>query len=178
MTTVEQSEPVRTSFETERACTDFLYAEVELLDDNDYSAWLDTCVSKDLVYLIPTRTTRQRASGISEFSTKGYHVRDSYAGMRLRVNRLATEHAYAEDPPSRTRRFVTNIRVRAVSDTEAEVNSNILVHRSQGDTADYDLIAAGRRDVLRIEEGQWRLLRRVVLLNHTILPTPNLGIVF
>lgn len=177
MTTVQQGESVLTSLETERACTRFLYTEAELLDDNDYSAWLETCVSKDLLYLIPTRVTRQRSSGISEFSAKGYHVRDHYSGMRLRVNRLNTEHAYAEDPPSRTRRYVTNVRVRTLSDVEAEVKSNILVHRSQGDTANYDLIAAGRQDILRLEDGQWRLLRRVVLLNHTVLPTPNLGIV-
>lgn len=174
--TVEQAVSTPTGVDVETACTQFLYAEAELLDDNDYSAWFETCVSNELVYLIPTRVTRQRASAVSEFSQNGYHVKDSYGGMRLRISRLKTEHAYAEDPPSRTRRFVTNVRVRALSDTEAEVKSNLLVHRSQGDTAAYDLLAAGRQDVLRLEDGQWRLLRRVVLLNHTILPTPNLGI--
>lgn len=175
--TVEQAESIHTTVDVERACTQFLYAEAELLDDGDHAAWLETCVSNDLLYVIPTRVTRQRASDLSEFSDTGHHVKDRYAGMRLRVNRLLTEHAYAEDPPSRTRRYVTNVRVRALSETEAEVKSNLLVHRSQGDTAAYDLVSAGRRDVLRLEGGQWRLLRRVVLLNHTILPTPNLGII-
>ena len=51
-----------------------------------------------------------------------------------------------------------------------------MLYRSQGDTAHHDLLVAERQDVLRLEDGDWRLLRRVVLLDHTILGTPNLGV--
>ena len=49
-------------------------------------------------------------------------MKDTYASMRLRVDRLQTEHAWAEDPPSRTRRVVTNIRVRELGPGEVTVN--------------------------------------------------------
>lgn len=169
-----QNQESLSSIVLEQACTRFLYLEAELLDANDYSGWLERCLSKDIEYVIPTRTTRQR--GAPEFSPSGFHVKDRYAGLRMRVDRLLTEHAWAEDPPSRTKRYVTNVRVRDLSGNEAEVKSNLLVHRSQWDTPSHDLLAAGREDVLRLEDGEWRLLRRVVFLNHTIIPTANLGI--
>jgi 3-phenylpropionate/cinnamic acid dioxygenase small subunit len=176
--TVEQtntSTPL-VSAELERSCAQFLYREAELLDGADFGGWFDTCLSEDLEYLIPIRTTRERAAGISEFSREAFHMKDTYQSMRARVDRLRTEHAWAEDPPSRTRRVVSNVRVRELGPDEVEVKSYLMLHRSQWDTADYDLLVAERQDVLRSEAGEWRLRRREVLLNHTILGTANLGV--
>jgi 3-phenylpropionate/cinnamic acid dioxygenase small subunit len=174
--TMETSGLELCSAELERACAQFLYREAELLDETKYEDWFNTCLSGDLQYLIPTRTTRERAPDVSEFSDVSFHMKDTYGSMRLRVNRLLTEHAWAEDPASRTRRLVTNIRVREVTAGEAEVRSYLMLYRSQWDTVDHDLIVAERQDVLRQESGQWRLARRVVLLAHTIVGTSNLGL--
>lgn len=174
--TMEQTSTVSSSMEFERACAQFLYREAELLDNNDYSGWLDSCLSEDLDYRVPIRTTRERSSGISEFSQTGFHMKDTYGSMKLRVDRLLTEHAWAEDPPSRTRRAVSNVRVLELAPGEAEVKSCLMLHRSQGDTIDYDLIVAERQDVLCMDADAWRLRRRQVLLNHTILGTANLGV--
>lgn len=174
--TVEQTRTPLVRAELERACAQFLYREAELLDEADYTGWVDTCLSEDLEYLIPIRTTRERAAGVSEFSREAFHMKDTHASMRLRVNRLLTEHAWAEDPPSRTRRVVTNVRVHELGLDEVEVKSCLMLHRSQWDTADYDLLVAERQDVLRSESGEWRLRRRKVFLNHTILGTANLGV--
>ena len=173
---VEQIDPSSVSANPERACARFLFREAELLDGNDFTGWFETCLSKDLEYLIPIRTTRERHSGIPEFSEVGFHMKETHTSMEVRVSRLLTEHAWAEDPPSRTRRLVTNVRVRELSPDEAEVKSYLMLYRSQGDTAHHDLLVAERQDVLRLEGGDWRLLRRVVLLDHTILGTPNLGV--
>jgi 3-phenylpropionate/cinnamic acid dioxygenase small subunit len=164
------------SAELERACTQFLYREAELLDETRYEQWLTTCLGEDLEYLIPTRTTRERAAGVSEFSDDSFHIKDTYGSIRVRVNRLLTEHAWAEDPPSRTRRVVTNVRVRELGDGEAAVRSYLTLYRSQWDTTDYDLLVGERQDVLHLHDDGWRLRRRVVLLAHTILDTPNLGV--
>lgn len=176
LTVSDQTDQGVCGAETERACTRFLIREAELLDENRYSEWFAACVSEDLWYRVPIRTTRERASGISEFSEEGFHMNETHATMKVRVDRLATEHAWAEDPPSRTRRLVTNVRVRELSAEEVEVKSYLTVYRSQWDTVTYDLIVADRHDRLRLEAGQWRLARRVVLLNHTVLGTPNLGL--
>jgi 3-phenylpropionate/cinnamic acid dioxygenase small subunit len=138
--TVEQTGTGLVDVELERACARFLYREAELLDDTNYSEWLESCLADDLEYRIPIRTTRVRTPGGSEFSETGFHMTDTYATIRTRVNRLLTEHAWAEDPPSRTRRVVTNIRVRELGPGEVEVKSYLTLYRSQWDTVDYDLI--------------------------------------
>jgi 3-phenylpropionate/cinnamic acid dioxygenase small subunit len=175
--TVEQTTPTALGdAELERACAQFLYREAELLDNTDYTGWLESCLSEDLEYRIPIRTTRVRTPGGSEFSETGFHMTDTYVTIRTRVKRLLTEHAWAEDPPSRTRRVVTNIRVRELGSGEAEVKSYLTLYRSQWDTVNYDLIVGERQDVLGVDAGGWRLRRRLVLLDHTILGTANLGI--
>lgn len=175
--TIEQTQlSTLCSADFERSCVQFLYREAELLDDNDYEGWLQQCLSESLDYRIPVRTTRERASSTSEFSPAAFHQKDNHGSMRMRVNRLLTEHAFAEDPASRTRRIVTNIRVSELAPDQADVRSYLTVYRSQGLTTHYDLIVGGRHDILHRQDGQWRLQRRLILLNHTILPTPNLGI--
>ncbi|GAB2785354.1 aromatic-ring-hydroxylating dioxygenase subunit beta [Streptomyces daliensis] len=174
--TMERTLTALASAELERSCAQFLYREAELLDNTDYAGWIETCLSQQLEYRIPIRTTRVRTSRDAEFSRTGFHMTDTYATMRTRVDRLLTEHAWAEDPPSRTRRVVTNVRVRELGPDEAEVKSNLMLYRSQGDTAGYDLIVGERQDVLGAEDGGWRLRSRLVLLDHTILGTANLGV--
>lgn len=173
---LDQTDESVCSIELERACTHFLYREAELLDENRYLEWFETCIAGDLSYTVPTRTTRERASGIPEFSTESFHLHETFETMEVRVKRLLTEHAWAEDPPSRTRRLVTNIRVREMPGDEADVKSYLSLYRSQWDTEKYDLIVADRHDRLRFESGHWRLVQRLVLLNHTVLGTPNLGL--
>ena len=61
-------------------------------------------------------------------------------------------HAWTEDPPSRTRRFVTNVRVTApVMDDEVVARSYLLIYRSRGDVRPADLLSAERTDRLRRE---------------------------
>src|SRR4051812_10445425 len=109
---IEQIPATTCSAELERECTQFLYREAELLDNADYSGWLETCLSADLTYRVPIRTTRERTSAAGEFSGVGFHMKETYKSMEVRVKRLLTDHAWAEDPASRTRRVVTNVRAR------------------------------------------------------------------
>ena len=168
--------PEPCAVEAQQVCERFMFREAELLDECRYLEWFETCLAEDLQYVMPIRTTRERAAERSEFSTLGFHMVDTHGSMRLRVNRLLTDHAWAEDPASRTSRLVTNIRVRELGDGRYAVRSKLTVYRSQWDTADYDLIVAERRDLVSAEPGGLRLHRRSVLLAHTILDTPNLGI--
>ncbi|HZC18896.1 MAG TPA: aromatic-ring-hydroxylating dioxygenase subunit beta, partial [Rubrobacteraceae bacterium] len=94
--------------------------------------------------------------------------------LELRVRRFETEYAWAEDPPSRTRHFVTNVRVSPREEEyEVAVRSNLLLYRSRGSTPGHDIISAERKDVLRKEEGRWKLRKRVILLDHHLLETHN-----
>ena len=88
------------------AAHQFLVEEAALLDAADYPGWLDL-LTEDIRYVMPVRVTTARGAPVS--NGMGHFDEDLYA-LRKRVQRLATDHAWTEDPPSRTRHFVTNVR--------------------------------------------------------------------
>ena len=127
-------------------------------------------------YVMPVRVNRERGEG-DGFSEEAFYFEETRGSLELRVRRLETEYAWAEDPPSRTRHFVTNVRVApGEEEDEVAVRSNLLLYRSRGSDPRHDLISAERKDVLRKEDGQWKLKKRVILLDHSILTTHNLSI--
>lgn len=156
-------------------CARFLYHEAELLDDRRLRDWFNL-LTVDIDYRIPTRVTRERAATRPEFSAASFHMIEDYGSLKTRVARLETEYAWAEDPPTRTRRIVSNVRVgESAGDEEFNVKSNFLLFRAKSDAAP-TLLAGERHDVLRRIEGTLRLARRMVLLDHTVLPMENLAI--
>ena len=81
---------------------------------------------------MPVRVTTARGAGFDSLADMGHFDEDMYA-LRKRVQRLATDHAWTEDPPSRTRHFVTNIRTFRPRTGELRVESALLLFRSRGD---------------------------------------------
>ena len=152
---------------------DFLFHEAELLDDKRWRDWL-ALLADDIDYRIPTRITRER-DGASEFSARSFHMIEDLGSLRARVARFETGHAYAEDPPARTRRMVGNVRVAEAPARELAVKSNLLLFRARGDAAP-QLLAGERHDLLRRIDGGFRLARRTVFLDHTVLPVENLAL--
>jgi 3-phenylpropionate/cinnamic acid dioxygenase small subunit len=163
-----------TARERYEQCAAFLFEEAEYLDDRRFTDWIN-CLAPDLVYEVPVRVTRGLEARDGEFSRDAYHMRDSFASMQMRVNRLQTEHAFGEDPPSRTTRLINNVRVSPRDGGEADVKSNFLLYRAEGDSSNYELLAGERRDVLRQTDDGWKLARRHVRLAHTTLPA-SLGV--
>jgi 3-phenylpropionate/cinnamic acid dioxygenase small subunit len=159
-------------------CSEFLIREAELLDNNDLRTWLAT-FDDAIEYEMPIRVTRERSAGPG-FSEQSWHMKETWGSLETRIARLDTAYAWAEDPPSRTRRFVSNIRVEAGDgDDELRVKSNVLTFRSRYDTPEHQLLSAERHDTLRrAEDGRLRLRKRVILLDHTTLGTHNLAIFF
>ena len=82
-----------------------------------------------------------------------------------------------EDPRSRLRHYITNIRTFE-TDVEGEliVDSAVLLFRSRGDTNPASIISAQREDVLRLVDGRYKLARRVILVDESVLRTQNLAI--
>ena len=159
----------------ERNAAAYLFSEALLLDHYRYRDWLNI-LSRDLQYRCPIRTSREAAHAPG-FSTVGFHFDETWGRLEQRVRRLETEYAWAEDPPSRVRRFVTNVLVDPESRRdEVRVSSYLLVTRARLEDVNSHFMSAERQDVLRDEGDGYRLLERLILLDHTIVPTPNLGI--
>jgi len=155
---------------------EWMDTEAELLDEYRERAWLEGMVSREVVYQVPLRQTVERARGTG-FVPGTYHLDETYGSLESRVARNETAYAWAEDPPSRIRHFVTNIRAAGDSDQVA-VRSNLLVYRTRQEQTQPQLLAGERKDVLRREDGRLMLLRREVLLDLTVIGTHNLAIFF
>jgi ethylbenzene dioxygenase subunit beta len=174
-TTEDALTPVPSGSEDYWRCVDFLLAEAEALDENRVSDWLEM-LHPELDYRAPLRTTRERSKGLG-FSAEGYHFYETHDSLSLRVERLSTDYAWAEDPPSRTRRFVSNHRVATLDGSgDLRVRSNLLLYRERGDETEPQLLSGERVDDLRELDGRLTLVRRRILLDHATLLTPNLGI--
>jgi 3-phenylpropionate/cinnamic acid dioxygenase small subunit len=157
-----------------REIEEFLFMEAELLDAHDFKGWLEQ-LTEDIHYLMPVRVTREKTAGRG-FDDRMAHMDEDYDSLEMRALRVDTEYAWAEEPPSRTRHFVTNVRVSTGDDDdELAVRSNLLLYRTRGDVPAFDLLSAEREDVLRRVEGRWRLAKRTVYLDQSTVLTHNIG---
>jgi 3-phenylpropionate/cinnamic acid dioxygenase small subunit len=131
-------------------------------------------LAPDIHYQVPVRSTRYGRAA-EEFSGTSFHFDEDLFSLTMRVKRLATRFAWAEDPPSRNRHMVTNVLVTAVSPTGAlEVASNLLLTRSRFDEFRTESLSGARSDVLERIDGRLRLARRTVFLDQTTLPVGSI----
>ncbi|WP_308066781.1 aromatic-ring-hydroxylating dioxygenase subunit beta [Microtetraspora sp. AC03309] len=81
------------------------------------------------------------------------------------------------DVSSRLRHFVTNVRTFATDqDDELIVESAVLLFRSRGDVGESALVSAGREDLLRQCDGEWKLARRLISTDESVIRMQNLAI--
>lgn len=155
----------------------FLYVEARLLDEIRLKEWGAT-LAEDLIYTAPLRETRPVSQQAASVVRTMQHYHDDWRSVMGRIVRLTgTKSAWAEDPPSRTRRLVTNVLVEETDKPqEYSVRSYLLVTRSRFNFDEFDLISAERRDVLRVDGESFKLARREILLDQAVLGTPNLAI--
>ncbi|MDR7418515.1 MAG: aromatic-ring-hydroxylating dioxygenase subunit beta [Armatimonadota bacterium] len=156
--------------------TQFLYREAELLDSGRFDEWLDL-LTDDITYHMPVRINRERGD-YPDASEAMEHFSEDRVTLRLRVERLKTDFAWAEDPPSRTRRFVSNVRVSPGPDGATDVRSYLLIYRNRGDTPAVEILSAERRDVLVRVGRVWKIRRRTIIVDQASLGAKNLAIFF
>ena len=134
--------------EDERLIARFLYDEAEMMDNMQWEDWLD-CMHEDVDYWAPVRENRVARERKEEFYPKrtSVYFEESKAFLRQRVVRLNTHMAWAEEPPSRSRHMLTNLRIDERSDGAFAVRSNFMIYRSRGERYQ-DTIAGERRDVI------------------------------
>lgn len=174
-----KTEATTAEADTERECSAFLYREAELLDAWKFQQWL-TLLSPDIDYRVPVRTTRMKKDG-DGISKRAFFMEEDYGSLKMRVKRLDSDYAWSENPRTRTRRMVANIRVTPHVSASREgtggppggerwnVFSNIAVYCHRGDAPHPIVLTGERQDVLDKSGGAWRLRRRLVLLDTTVL---------
>jgi 3-phenylpropionate/cinnamic acid dioxygenase small subunit len=157
----------------------FYIDEAWLLDDRKYREWLGL-LTDDVFYYMPRRKNvyrRELEREIPEQGTDIAYFEESHAAMEVRVARLETGMAWADDPPSRTRHLVGNLKVKELDNGDVEAKSAFLVYRSHLET-DQDIYSGSREDILRPVNGSWKIARRTILLDANVLLSKNISIFF
>ena len=158
----------------------FLYFEAALLDERRYADWY-RLMADDIRYFMPSRMNRLMHE-LDRESTTGQQLGlfdDNKRSLGWRVEQLLTRKHWAEDPPSRTRHVITNIRIEATAGAdEYAVRSNFLVYRNRLET-EVDVWVGERQDVLRRREPlAWQIARRTIVLDQNVVLSKNLSILF
>ena len=144
---------------------EFLFQEAALLDGR-----VDL-LTEDARYVVPATDLPEGDPG-----RNFVFIDDDIIRLRARVGRLNSRFSHRERPRSRTRRFVSNVRVAETEGKEVSVSANVLVYRFRaGEGApcvgavDYllrrdggELKIAYRRAVLDMEDLSWHGAVRVV----------------
>lgn len=157
----------------------FFSREARLMDDHHLNEWVDL-FSDDVRYWMPVVTNRIGRDIGKEISPFGEvaHFDDNKTSLTNRVKRLATGMAWAETPPSRTRHLVTNVEVlEQQADGCVRVRSNFLIYRSHLEY-DFEMFSGYREDTLRPDGESWKICRRDIILDQSVVTQKNLGIFF
>jgi len=167
--------PLPYTAEDHQLAHQFLVEEAHLLDTHQYEAWF-ALLTDDVTYSMPVRVTAVKA--IEERSVQTmHHFDENHYALRMRVDRFLTKHAWTEDPQSRIRHHVTNVRTFATDDPQTlAVESALLLFRSRGDRSEPDLLSAGRTDRLRRTPDGLRLAGRVIQVDESVLRTQSLAV--
>ena len=152
-----------------------LYDEAAALDERRFDDWV-AMLAPDLVYQAPIRMTRTGANKDRDVMRTMFHFDDDYNSILMRTGRLQ-KSAWAEDPPSRCRRFITNVRVAECdAASEYEVVSYLYLERSRGDNPHNEQLTAERRDVWRLVDDTYVLARREIIVDQSVLGMSNLAV--
>ena len=151
----------------------FLHHEAALLDRRAYHDWF-ALLTDDIVYRVSAKVARDAEAGDLDYTI----IDEERESLKLRVDQIADPKlTLAENPPTLTRRFVSNFEVGAADPPDAfVVDTNLLVYRWRATTPDTGFYAGARRDVLRRVDGALRLARRTVRLDQTTLADGSLSI--
>lgn len=168
-----RSDDPSVSPEEQHRIEQFLYHEADLLDTFQLDDWLEK-LTKDVVLRVPVRMALEPGAEQSQFSETSYYIRDDYEMLRERVGRLNKEYAWSENPRSRVRHVIGNVRIEEGDDGAYVVHNNQHVYRSYGDTSDHVILSAQRRTALRETGSGLNIADRTVYFDHSILGTKNL----
>jgi 3-phenylpropionate/cinnamic acid dioxygenase small subunit len=165
---------MRLQFEVEQ----FYYAEAALLDDRRFDEWL-ALFADDAHYWMPIRRTMTSNELDREFTAPGAMAffDDDRMMLAARVKKLATGYSWSEDPPSRTRHLVTNVRIVREEASELAVDTNFHLYRTRLNSEEDNWIGS-RKDVLRRMPDGLKIVSRHIFLEQTVLLSRNLSSFF
>jgi len=150
-----------------REFEDLLYHEAWLLDHDRLEEWLDL-FADTIHYWAPVRSNKVRGKEDLHHHNLVAHFDDDKTALMMRVQRIRTGAAHADEPPSRVRHFISNVRVLEATSDQVQVTSNFIVFKSRRDR-DETLFVGCREDRWRRSDGRWKLEERFIILDHDVI---------
>ena len=133
----------------------FIYHEADLMDEHRYDEWL-ALWTDDALYWVPSG--RDDIDPKREISL----IYDDRVRLQVRITRLKSGFAHAQEPKSRMRRVVSNIVIKEVENGEIIAYSNFLLTELRRGKQD---IFAGRTiHRLRPDNLSFKIAAKKVLL--------------
>ena len=156
-------------YEVER----FLYDEAALLDEFRLHEWVEL-FTDDVRYWMPVvETVAESPSPEVAERTMMAIYDDDKPFLKRRVSRLDTGLAHSEQPRSRTRHMISNVRIKDVQNGNDEITltalSNFIVFQSRFESSDHFFVGR-REDRLQKKGGQWKIAKRRIWLDQELLP--------
>ena len=159
---------------------EFLYREAELLDERRYEEWLEM-LTDDVHYFMPMRRNVPHDETEREFTREGVDISWFDEGkdtLTRRVRQILTGIHWAEEPASRICHMISNVQILGTSvGPEIAVKSRFLVYRNRVET-ETDVLVGKREDLLRRVNGGFKLARRRIVLDQSVLLAKNLTFFF
>jgi benzoate/toluate 1,2-dioxygenase beta subunit len=148
----------------------FLYREARFADESDYDSW-EALWTEDALYWVPAGN--DDAHPLEQMSV----IYDNRNRISTRLKQLRTGRRYAQAPPSKLRRSISNVELlggrAAATGTDLEVGANFLVLESR---ARGNHLWGGRVTYrLRHVDGALRMSYKKVVLVDRDKPLPTLG---
>jgi benzoate/toluate 1,2-dioxygenase beta subunit len=143
----------------------FLFHEALLMDEHRFDEWL-ALWTEPALYWVPSN--RDEVDPRREVSL----IYDDWVRLQLRIARLKSGFAHAQEPKSRMRRLLSNIEIEEETNGEVIAHSNFLLAELR--RGKQDVFAGRTTHRLRPEDGSFRLITKKVLLVNNDEPIDNL----
>jgi p-cumate 2,3-dioxygenase beta subunit len=142
---------------TREQVEDFLYAEADLLDSWRLAEWLALFDQEHGGYYMPTTDHPEGDPDIDLFL-----IADDMPKLRSRVEQLLSGLTWAENPRSRTRHMVSNVRILGRDGDVLSITANFVVYRMRFQNID-PYIGTYHYKLIPRDEGRSRFSRRRVV---------------
>ncbi len=159
---------------------EFLNNEAELLDQRHFKEWLDL-MADDLRYFMPLYRNvafgEHQKSELTRPDVDTCWFDDDKETLVKRVEQILTGKHWAEEPLSRVCHIVSNIQILETMLPEVSVKCRFIVYRNRLQDEE-NFFVGKRQDVLRKVNGGWKIAKRTIFLDQSVLLPKNLTIFF
>ncbi|HAB23944.1 MAG: aromatic-ring-hydroxylating dioxygenase subunit beta [Pantoea sp.] len=149
--------------------TDLIYNEAELLDEQNYDAWM-ALLSEDYTWWMPLR------HGQPDPLTESSLLYEDRFVTQLRVNRLRNARNFSQQPKSRSQHLLQRpVIAWREGEPKAAAATQVIYSESRGEQEWH--YAARIEHAFRLVEGQWLIAARKTILLNLERPLDSLQLI-